>query len=164
MTRLFSVKEGNCAKSVSRASKSKIHFRNRHFWPTRFTNHQPYDCLLNRIFKRRSKKTSKLRVTGLGEFPAQRASNAENVSIWWRHHDSSLIFRPAFFGFFQYAFPTSMEIEWPSKQIFRQTLFAIFDDVMDNAGPVLEHWRACNWIWNFYHHNDTLFFCYNKSK
>ena len=44
--------------------------------------------------RRRSKKTSKLRVTGLcagnspvtGEFPAQRASNAENVSIWWRHH------------------------------------------------------------------------------
>ena len=41
------------------------------------------------------KKTSKLRVTGLcagnspgtGEFPAQMASNAENVSIWWRHHD-----------------------------------------------------------------------------
>ena len=22
-----------------------------------------------------------------GEFPAQRASNVENVSIWWRHHD-----------------------------------------------------------------------------
>ena len=46
------------------------------------------------LFKRRSKKTSKIRVTGLcegnspvtGEFPAQRASNAENVSIWWRHH------------------------------------------------------------------------------
>ena len=34
--------------------------------------------------RRRSKKTSKLRVTG--EFPAQRASNVENVSIWWRHH------------------------------------------------------------------------------
>ena len=40
------------------------------------------------------KKTSKLRVTGLcagnspgtGEFSAQMASNAENVSIWWRHH------------------------------------------------------------------------------
>ena len=57
-------------------------------------NHQPHDCLLNRLFWRRSKKTSKLRGTGLcdgnspgtGEFPAQRASNAENVSIWWRHH------------------------------------------------------------------------------
>ena len=44
--------------------------------------------------RRRSKKTSKLRVTGLcarnspvtGEFPAQMASNAEDVSIWWRHH------------------------------------------------------------------------------
>ena len=40
------------------------------------------------------KKTSKFRVTGLcagnspgtGEFPAQKASNAENVSIWWCHH------------------------------------------------------------------------------
>ena len=60
-------------------------------------NHQPHDCLLNRLFRRRSKKTSKLRVTGLcagnspmtGEFPAQRASNAENVPIRWRHHDFS---------------------------------------------------------------------------
>ena len=29
------------------------------------SNHQPYDCLLNRLFGRRSKKTWKLRVTGL---------------------------------------------------------------------------------------------------
>ena len=58
------------------------------------SNHQPHECLLNCIFRRRWKKTSKRRVTGLcegnslvtGEFPAQRASNAENVSIWWRHH------------------------------------------------------------------------------
>ena len=57
------------------------------------SNHQPHGCLLNRLFRRRSKKTSKRRVTGLcvgnwpgtGEFPAQMASNAENVSIWWRH-------------------------------------------------------------------------------
>ena len=42
-----------------------------------------------------AQKTSKFRTTGLceghspvtGEFPAQRASNAENISIWWRHHD-----------------------------------------------------------------------------
>ena len=53
-----------------------------------------HDCLLNRLFRHRSKKAAKLRVTGLyagisqatGEFPAQRASNAETVSIWWRHH------------------------------------------------------------------------------
>ena len=62
------------------------------------SNHQPYGCLLNRLFSRKSKKTSKLRVTGLcagnspgtGEFPAQIASYAENVSIWWRHHDSAI--------------------------------------------------------------------------
>ena len=56
------------------------------------------DCLCNRLFRRRSKKTSKLRVTGLwagnspgtGEFPAQMASNAENVFIWWRHHENKL--------------------------------------------------------------------------
>ena len=55
---------------------------------------QPHDCLLNRSFRHISKKSSKLRVTGLragnspvtGELPAQIASNAENVSIWWHHH------------------------------------------------------------------------------
>ena len=31
------------------------------------SNHQPHGCLLNRLFRRRSKKTSKLRVTGLCE-------------------------------------------------------------------------------------------------
>ena len=58
------------------------------------SNHQPRHCLLNRLFRRRSKKTSRLRVTGLcvgnspgtGEFPAQMASNAKNASNWWRHH------------------------------------------------------------------------------
>ena len=29
------------------------------------SNHQPHGCLLNRLFRRRSKKTTKLRVTGL---------------------------------------------------------------------------------------------------
>ena len=51
------------------------------------SNHQPRDCLLNHLFRHRWKKTSKLRITGLyvgnspvtGEFPAQKASNAENV-------------------------------------------------------------------------------------
>ena len=49
----------------------------RHSGRDSVSNHQPHDCLLNRIFRRRSKKTSKLRVTvlcvgsspGTGEFP-----------------------------------------------------------------------------------------------
>ena len=56
---------------------------------------QPHDCFLNSLFGCRSKKTSKLRVTGFcagkspetDDFPAQMVSNAENVSTWWRHHD-----------------------------------------------------------------------------
>ena len=27
---------------------------------------------------------------GTGEFPAQMASNAKNVSIWWRHHEAMI--------------------------------------------------------------------------
>ena len=59
------------------------------------SNHWPRHCLLSRLFGRRSKKTLKLRVTDYcawnspmtGEFPAQMATNAENVSIWWCHHE-----------------------------------------------------------------------------
>ena len=66
------------------------------------SNHQPHICLLKRLFRRRSKKTSKLSITGLcegnspvtGEFPAQMASNMENVSIWWRHHDRLTWWKP----------------------------------------------------------------------
>ena len=62
------------------------------------SNHQPHDCLLNCLFRRRSKKTSKLPVTGLcagnspvtSEFPAQMASNPENVSNWRHHHTTCL--------------------------------------------------------------------------
>ena len=53
------------------------------------SNHRCLDCFL----RHKSKKISKLRVTGLcegnppvtGRLPPQRASNAEDVSIWWRH-------------------------------------------------------------------------------
>ena len=50
------------------------------------------------VYSGRSKKTSKLRVIGLcegnspvtNEFPAQMASNEENISIWWRNHEFML--------------------------------------------------------------------------
>ena len=58
------------------------------------SNHQPHECLINRLLRHRWKRILKFRVSGLcegnspatSEFPAQRASNAENVFIWWRHH------------------------------------------------------------------------------
>ena len=82
------------------------------------SNHQPHDCLLNCLFRRISKKTSKLRVTGFcagnspmtGEFPVQRASNDENVSIWWRNHDSKKIL-------LQSISVIGINIQWPSFDI-----------------------------------------------
>ena len=71
-------------------------FQWRHNEGDGISNHRRFHCLLNCWFRHRSKKTSKLRVTGLcvgnspvaGEFPTQKASNAQNVSIWWRHHEA----------------------------------------------------------------------------
>ena len=61
------------------------------------SNHRRLDCLLKCLFMRRSQNSSKLCDTGLcdgnppvtGGFPSQRASNAETVSLWWRHHEYS---------------------------------------------------------------------------
>ena len=65
------------------------------------SNHQPHHCLLSRPFIRAQIKGNIKAPRhwllcgeftgpspGTGEFPAQMASNAENVSIWWRHHAS----------------------------------------------------------------------------
>ena len=55
------------------------------------SNHQPHDCLLNRYSGTHQKKhqsSASLTFTGTDEFPAQMASNADNVSIWWRHHEN----------------------------------------------------------------------------
>ena len=59
----------------------------RHNEPDGISNHRRLEYLLNRLFRRISKKTSKLRVTCLcegnppvtGGFPEQRSSNAEYV-------------------------------------------------------------------------------------
>ena len=64
--------------------------RRRHNERDVVSNHQPHDGLLNRFIQAQIKEKVKFRVTGLcagnspvaGEFPAQRANNAENVSIW----------------------------------------------------------------------------------
>ena len=60
------------------------------------SNHQRLSCLLNRLLRRRSKKHQSSASLAFvsppvtGEFPAQRASDAEKVSIWWRHHGQDI--------------------------------------------------------------------------
>ena len=74
------VRKGNCLKNRVAMSSSlwaktnnrrecsniSVHWiplRGRHNGCDGVSNHQPHDCLLNLLFGRRSKKTSKLRVT-----------------------------------------------------------------------------------------------------
>ena len=74
---------------------SPLPLRWRHNGHDSVSNHQPHHYLLSRLIRCRSKKTSKYprhwplcgEFTGDRGIPAQMASNAENVSIWWRHHD-----------------------------------------------------------------------------
>ena len=55
------------------------------------SNHWRLEYLFNRLFRCRSKETPCVTClcvanpTVTGGFPTQRASDAENVSIWWRH-------------------------------------------------------------------------------
>ena len=87
------------------------------------SNHRRLDCLLNRLSRRKSKKTSKLRVTGLcagnspvtGEFPAQMVSVAENVSIWWGHPDKEFlrkIWCHTFWVYYGFTAQDILEINW----------------------------------------------------
>ena len=70
--------------SLSSLCRLILTLRWRHNARDGVSNHQRHDCLLNSLFGRRSKKTSKLCVAGLcagkspgtGEFPAQMASYA----------------------------------------------------------------------------------------
>ena len=100
------------------------------------SNHQPHDVHSTVYSRRRSTKTSTLRATGLcagnspvvGEFPTQRASNAENVSIWWRHHEtpymhlyhltwsSNQVFSAQFSGSGSRAYMTITETSMPSAE------------------------------------------------
>ena len=45
--------------------------------------------------------------TGTGEFPAQMASKAKNVSIWWRHHVQGLLVQK---GLYEEVFPDNRPI------------------------------------------------------
>ena len=67
---------------VEKCHRENIALQWRHNKRDGVSNHQPYDCLLNCLFRHKSQKTSKLLVTGIcegnspvtGEFPAQRVT------------------------------------------------------------------------------------------
>ena len=101
------------------------------------------------------KKAPKLRVTGLcegnspvtGEFPTQRTSNAQNDSIWWRHHDQVIFF------FSPTRYPPGSHIKGrPNKQIrpaWGPVGFYISRCMHQrgvHAGSVDQRWSAGFWL------------------
>ena len=91
---LLKIKQIWTCRAYSRSHLHKESLRWRHTERDGVSNHQAHGCLLNRLFRRRLNKTSMIRFTGLCEENSHRrpvnsphkSSNAENVSIWWRHH------------------------------------------------------------------------------
>ena len=77
--------DGLVSSYFSQVTDIEIALQWRNYESLCFPNHRRLDYLFHRLFRRSSKKTSKLRVTGLCEgnplvavwFPSRRASNAE---------------------------------------------------------------------------------------
>ena len=136
-------------------------------------NQRRLDGLLNRLSKRRSKKTSKLRGTGFcegnssvtGEFPSQRTSIAENVSFQSRYHDNASL--QSYVNDFSNTnvanmknvyttnirsgemVPDGMLISWNSNYM---------QFVIDITGPLLTHKHPIASLRAMYKH---LFVCWN---
>ena len=118
------------------------------------SNHRRLDGLPSRLFRRRWKKTSKLRVTGLcegnslvtSEFPSQKSSNAENCSIWWRHHE---LYNS---GTRSVVLPSKNELPqsviWAARQMWWMNRYTCW-----------AHYSACDkgWVWN---HVESLSNCW----
>ena len=64
----------------------------RHNGRNSVSNHQPHDCFLNRLFRRRSKKTSKLRVTSLcaHKWPVMRKKSLHLMTSSWKSRSGHL--------------------------------------------------------------------------
>ena len=127
------------------------------------STHQPHDCLFNRLFRRRSKKTSKLRATGpcagnlpvTGEFPAQRASKAEMFpfdDVIVQHHGANLVMSSITHPIAVLTVWTSAEVtleldvtptrkcESPEVGTAGHTPYALWDEVLLQCCPEATTW------------------------
>ena len=86
------------SKSVQRPINFKWTLQWRHNGRDGVSNHQPhhyFSTVYWGAYRRKHQRSASLAFCAgnapvTGEFPAQKASIVENVSIWWRHHDISL--------------------------------------------------------------------------
>ena len=101
------------------------------------SNHQPHDCLLTSLFRRRSKKTSKLRVTGFVWGIHRRPFTFDDVimalTIWSRVSLCKKYCKPHHFMSWTDWWPNCIRPEPCWLQICR-TVFAI---IRDYPSPIL---------------------------
>ena len=120
------------------------------------SNHRHPKCLVNRLFRRRSKKTSKLRAARLcegnspltDEFPAQRDSKYENVSICWRHHNLKAM-HLLLIGLGHHCFlpvPRSYWIHWPLGDLVVIITCVFFKQILLGKFMILSSWVALRWV------------------
>ena len=115
------------------------------------SKHRRLHCLLNCWFRRRSKKTSELRVTGLcagnssvtGEFHAQNASDGGNVSIRWRHHEHSD------------ATKESWRLKSPTTRLFVYQLVEA-NEKITSSYALLGHWEGNTPVGRGYYNDVTM--------
>ena len=79
-----------------------------------------------------------------GEFPSQLASNADNVSYWWRHHDTERVFSKSLIAtavaFCEMLFPSALII---SIEIVQWVVFSIYHSLLwafDIVGDMVHRW------------------------
>ena len=75
---------GNCHYQRGKFDRWGLTLQWRHYGRDGVSNHLPRYCLLSRLFRRRSKKAT---TSGDRWIPRANGQYAENVSIWWRHHE-----------------------------------------------------------------------------
>ena len=94
------------------------------------SNHQPHDCLFNRLFRRRSKKTSKLCVRGIHRWPVKTSSHKGPVTQKMFPFDDVIIHLLSLFGIlssyslgFRYRMEQSVNLLIMTVSLFSNTFW-----------------------------------------
>ena len=100
--------------------------------------------------------------TGTGEFPAQGASNAENVSIWWRHHASAIFPLYSSRKLHRLWFSLSYLLRLLIHQINMQMTHLIYNSKSYRRGidinPIVASWYCKTWAYTVWRREVTLLF------
>ena len=117
-----------------------LHWRHNHHDDV--LNHQPHGCLLNRLFGRRSKKTSKLRVTGLRAGNSPGPVNSPHKGPVTR---KIFPFDDVIMGWFRQYLPVTSVAYGKSLLFVSETILKIMKK------------RLYDWNWNWYLHRKRVY-------